>query len=105
MAYALVHLLGDYLAPLTHPDQQKPAYILAMPLSYPQVLLAELGQMRCLHVLFIIVGHLYSPLLFTPVHISCSSFTVCGGCRSLLGHESVHPARAGPVQGHQNGVC
>ena len=37
MAYALAHLLGDYLVPMTHPDHQKPAYILSMPLSYPQV--------------------------------------------------------------------
>ena len=38
MAYALAHLLGDYLVPMTHPDHQKPAYILSMPLSYPQVI-------------------------------------------------------------------
>ena len=35
-AYALAHLLGDFLVPMTHPDQQRPAYVLATPLSYPQ---------------------------------------------------------------------
>ena len=37
LAYALVDLLGDYLVPITSPDQQRPAYVLATPLSYPQV--------------------------------------------------------------------
>ena len=37
LAYVLADLLGDYLVPITSPDQQRPAYVLATPLSYPQV--------------------------------------------------------------------
>ena len=37
LAYLLAHLLGNYLVPILTPDQQKPASVLATPLSYPQV--------------------------------------------------------------------
>eukprot|EP00955_Chlamydomonas_euryale_P037023 350630-Chlamydomonas_euryale.AAC.2 len=36
VCYVLAHLLGDYLAPLVHPDQQRASAVLSLPLSYPQ---------------------------------------------------------------------
>ena len=38
IAYSLVCLMGDFLVPLTKPEQQKPAHVLSMKISYPQFL-------------------------------------------------------------------
>lgn len=36
LAYVLAHLLGNYLAPVLVPEQQKPTHVMATPISYPQ---------------------------------------------------------------------
>ncbi|GAX82196.1 hypothetical protein CEUSTIGMA_g9624.t1 [Chlamydomonas eustigma] len=36
LCYVFADLLGDYLVPATHPDDQRPAHVLSMPISYPQ---------------------------------------------------------------------
>lgn len=38
IAYSLVCLLGDFLAPIIKPEQQKPAHVLSVKISYPQFL-------------------------------------------------------------------